>query len=141
MALSKAWTDLMTGDRDLTLLAYTALQVESRRPGTIPQELLASLSAKIEPGQLSAKCIGHLEGDAVEYIEEIEQLLVQETDLAKLVAYHRVARLVDTGNVNPRTIKAAGEAIREDIRIFETLLDGKAVDVKGAAAYEGGKAA
>jgi len=31
-ALSKAWTDLMAEDRDITLLAYTALQVETRRP-------------------------------------------------------------------------------------------------------------
>lgn len=141
MALSKAWTDLMAGDRDLTLLAYTALQVEARRPGTIPQELLASLSAKIEPGQLSAKCIGCLENDAVEYIEEIEQLLVQDTDLAKLVAYHRVARLVDTGNVNPRTIKAAGDAIREDIRIFESLLAGNAPAGTTDAQRAGGMAA
>jgi hypothetical protein len=51
MALSKAWTDLMAEDAapltDLTLLAYTALQVEARRPGTVPQELLASLSARL----------------------------------------------------------------------------------------------
>ena len=30
--LSKAWTDLMAEDRDITLLAYTALQVEARPP-------------------------------------------------------------------------------------------------------------
>ena len=30
--LSKAWTDLMAEERDITLLAYTALQVEARRP-------------------------------------------------------------------------------------------------------------
>ena len=47
LALSKAWTDLMAEDRDITLLAYTALQVEARRPGTVPQELLASLGGKV----------------------------------------------------------------------------------------------
>jgi len=112
MALSKAWTDLMAEKQDLTLLAYTALQVETRRPGTGPQELLASLSAKITPGQLNTKCIARLEGDAVEHIEEVEQLLAQDTDLGKLVAYHRASELVDTANVNPRTIRATGDAIR-----------------------------
>jgi len=30
-AASKAWTDLVNGENDITLLAYTALQVEARR--------------------------------------------------------------------------------------------------------------
>jgi hypothetical protein len=141
MALSKAWTDLMAGENDLTLLAYTALQVEARRPGTVPQELMASLSAKIMPGELSTHCISRLEGDAVEYIDEVEQLLEQNTDLARLVAYHRVSELVDTGNINPRTIKAIGDAIREDIRVFEALLKGKAPDAVDSVQCLGGKAA
>jgi hypothetical protein len=141
MALSKAWTDLMAEKQDLTLLAYTALQVEARRPGTVPQELLASLSEKIAPGQLSTKCIARLEGDAVEYIEEVEHLLSQDTDLARLVAYHRVSELVDAGNIKPRTIKAIGDAIREDIRIFEALLKGKAPDAVDSVQCLGGKAA
>jgi len=107
----------------------------------VPQELLASLSAKIAPGELTTKCIARLEGDAVEYIEEVEQLLVQDTDLAKLVAYHRVSELVDTGNVNPRTIRITGDGIREDIRIFEALLEGGANEVAVPVQVEGGKAA
>ncbi len=134
MALSKAWTDLMAGEKDLTLLAYTALQVEARRPGTVPRELMASLSAKITPGELSTRCISRLEGDAVEYIDEVEQLLDQDTDLARLVAYHRVSELVDTGNINPRTIKAIGDAIREDIRVFEALLAGESAECLGGKA-------
>ena len=138
MALSKAWTDLMAGGDDLTLLAYTALQVEARRPGTIPGELLAPLSAKIEPGRLSTQCVGCLEGDAVEYIGEIEQLLSRDTDLGRLVAYHRVSELVETENVNPRTVKAAGDAILGDIRTFETLLADRGAD--SAAHCSGGAA-
>ena len=141
MALSKAWTDLMAGKDDLTLLAYTALQVEARRPGTIPQELLASLSAKITPGQLSTDCITRLEGDAVEYVELVEQLLAQESDLGRLVAYHRVSELVETRNVNPQAIKASGDSIIEDIRIFEALLAGKAPDAANPVKNLGGKAA
>ena len=121
-ALSKAWTDLMAEDRDLTLLAYTALQVEARRPGTVPQELMASLSTKITPGKLSTGCIDALQGDAVEYIEEVEVLLDQESDLAKLVAYHRVAQLVASGDVQPKAIRTSQVAIEEDIRKFEALL-------------------
>jgi hypothetical protein len=141
MALSKAWTDLMAEDRDIALLAYTALQVEARRPGTIPQELLASLSAKVKPEQLSSKCIARLEGDAVEYIEVVEELLVQKTDLAKLVAYHRVSELVDSGNVNPQTIAVTRRAIEEDIRVFQALLDKKPAGKDDESQIAGGIAA
>ena len=134
MALSKAWTDLMNEDRDITLLAYTALQVEARRPGTVPQELLASLSAKISGDKLSTKCITHIEGDAVEYIQEIEKLLDQESDLAKLVAYQRVSELVDSGKVDPQALADTKHAMEEDIHKFETLLDDETVERKGVAA-------
>ena len=134
MALSKAWTDLMAEDRDITLLAYTALQVEARRPGAVPQELLASLSGRVSPENLSTKCISRLENDAVEYIDEIEELLRQETDLSKLVAYQHVSRLVESGRVNPESLTSTAQTIQEDIRKFEALLDGAHTTKKGAAA-------
>ncbi len=123
-ALSKAWTDLMAEDRDITLLAYTALQVEARRPNTVPQELLASLSAKIAPENLSTKCIGHLRDRDIEYVHEIEQLLDQTTDLAKLIAYQRVKQLLTAGNINLRKVQNTERAIAEDIATFEAMLNG-----------------
>ena len=124
MALSKAWTDLMNEDRDITLLAYTALQVEARRPETVPQELLASLSAKVQPENLSTKCVGQLEDDAVEYIEEVECLLNRESDLAKLIAYQHVATLIEREAVNSEGLKATEKAIAHDMEKFEGLLNG-----------------
>jgi len=125
MALSKAWTDLMKGDDEITLLAYTALQVDARRPGTIPQELLASLSAKVEPERLSTAYIDRLEDDEVEYIEDVEMLLRQSTDLAKLVAYHHVGSLTEDENkrVTPSTIAETATLIERDITAFEQLLE------------------
>jgi len=134
MALSKAWTDLMKEDRDITLLAYTALQVEARRPGTVPQELLASLSAKVSGENLSTKCIGRLEGDAVEYIDEVEALLRQESDLGCLVAYQHVSGLIESKRVNPQGLTETEHAIREDLRTFERLLDGDTAQRKGGVA-------
>ncbi len=134
MALSKAWTDLMNEDRDITLLAYTALQVEARRPGTVPQELLASLAGRVSGEKLSTKCIGRLEGDAVEYIAEVEDLLDRESDLDKLVAYQHVSELIDSGAVNPERLERTRRTIQEDIRKFEALLDGAAGVAKGGVA-------
>lgn len=122
LVLSKAWTDLMKGSRDITLLAYTALQVEVRRPGTVPQELLASLSARIQPGDLSTKCIAALHGLEIEHIEQVEQLLQQDSDLAKLIAWQRVTQLVDSESVLPTEIQATARQIREDIDRFEVML-------------------
>ena len=134
MALSKAWTDLMAEGRDISLLAYTALQVEARRPGTVPQELLASLSAKVSGESLSTKCIGRLEGDAVEYIDEVEALLKQDSDLGCLVAYQHVSGLIESKRVNPQGLTETEHAIREDLRTFERLLDGDTAQVKGGVA-------
>jgi len=124
LALSKAWNDLMDEDRDITLLAYTALQVEARRPGTIPQELLTSLSGKVSAEKLSTKCIGSLQDDAVEFVEELEALLEQQSDLGKLVAYQRVSDLVDSGRVDHEALSKTAVAIENDIQKFEALLAG-----------------
>lgn len=123
-ALSKAWTDLMKEDRDLTLLAYTALQVEVHRQGTVPQELLASLSAKIDPGKLSTGCIDALAGRDVEYIEEVETLLQQDTDLSKLIAYQRVSELVEAEHLTSGKIELCARAIQDDLNRFDALVHG-----------------
>ena len=133
-ALSKAWTGLMAEDRDISLLAYTALQVEARRPGTVPQELLASLSAKVAPESLSTKGIPRLEDAAIEYVEEIEALLDQSSDLARLIAYQRVRELVASPRIEPASIHTAERAIAMDVDAFETMLHGGAQSTKGEKA-------
>ena len=123
-ALSKAWSDLMKEKRDLTLLAYTALQVEVLRPGTVPQELLASLSAQIDPGKLSTACIDALKGGDIEYIEEVELLLQRESDLSRLIAYQRVAELVKAGHLTSEKVSACGRDINDDLERFNALVLG-----------------
>ena len=125
MAQSKAWSNLMASGADLTLLAYTALQVEARRPGTVPQELLASLSSRIRDDRLSAGCIPKLENDSVEHVEAVEQLLDQDSDLAKLAAVQRVRMLAANGRVTPERLRETKTAIADDIEAFENLIGGE----------------
>jgi len=129
-AKSKAWNDLMNEERDLTVLAYTALVVETRRPGTVPSELLESLSAKVDPLRLGTGCIPQLENDTVEYIDEIEALLDQRGDLRRIVAYNRVAELVQSGDVHPNSIEETRNSIEREMEAFERLVSVQ----KGAAA-------
>ena len=119
---SKAWNDLMNEPRDLTVLAYTALVVESRRPGTVPSELLESLSARVEPRKLGAGCIPSLENEAIEHIDAVEALLNRNDDLARIVAYDWVSELVESGNITPASIEATRDAIELDIETFERLV-------------------
>ena len=123
-AKSKAWNDLVEGDEDISLLAYTALQGEARRPGTVPLELLESLSGKISSDRLSSNCIPNLWGDSVEYIEEVEALLDQDTDLAQLVAYSYVRKLTTKPKVTPANIEETCRQIAEGIETFKQLIDG-----------------
>jgi hypothetical protein len=120
---SKAWTDLVNDDRDITLLSYTALQVEARRPGTVPKELLESLSRKISPEMLSSACLPALEGESLEYIDEVEGLLDRETDLGRLVAYNRVRKLALNERIRPADIEDTQRLIDQDLATFRKLID------------------
>jgi AAA domain (dynein-related subfamily) len=122
LAASKAWTDLANGEDDITLLAYTALQVETRCPGTVPQELLENLSGKISGRQLSTECVPNLMGDSIEYIEEVEALLQRTSDLGRLVAYNRVQSLARNPRITPKDIENTRQLIRQDIDKFEKLI-------------------
>ena len=123
MVLSKAWNDLLNEDRDLTLLAYTALQVEAHQPGVIPQELLASLSAKVAADSLTIRTIPRLEGESIEYIESVESLLHQPDDLSRLVAFAEVRELIRSKVINPTSIAATRDRIQQHIQCFRALLN------------------
>ncbi len=119
---SKAWNDLVNDGMDITILAYTALQVEARRPGTIPKELLESLSQKVSGIRLTSGFIHSLQGESVEYIDEVEALLNQDGDLDKIVAFSHVEKLAENPNITPGDIERTREAMRRDIETFEALL-------------------
>lgn len=115
---------MMESEEDITLLAYTALQVEAKKPTTIPKEVIEALSRKIDPDKLSTKSIPKLRGESVEHIEEVEKLLDRDSDLARLIAHNRVARLVE-GSVTPESIRRTDEEIEKDIHVFEELTSTK----------------
>jgi hypothetical protein len=123
LAKSKAWTDMINDDREVTLLAYTALQVEARRPGTVPKELLESLSRKISPAKFSTESIPRLKGESIEYIDEIEALLDRDADLSKLVAFHQVSRLAANERITPSDIEETRRQIDRDVAVFERLIE------------------
>jgi len=124
LAESKAWNDMMESEEDITLLAYTALQVEARRPGTVPKEVTEALSRKINPEKLTTKSIPKLRGESIEHIEEVEKLLDRDSDLARLIAHNRVARLVEE-RVTKESIIQAEDEIEMDIQTFEELMSTK----------------
>ena len=107
---------------NITLLAYTALQVEARRPSTIPQELLENLSQRISGSKLSTDCISNLQNDSVEYIEEIEALLNRNTDLDRIIAYNRVENLAGKEQIIMADIEETKSLIEQDILTFEKLI-------------------
>jgi len=118
----KAWNDLMRSNNDLTLLAYTALQVETHLPETVPSELLEGLSKKINIDKLSTESIPSLVGESIEYIDEVEALLNQPDDLSKLIAYNHVRKLTKSKLINPDKILETTYLIESDIAIFKSLL-------------------
>jgi len=124
LVASKAWNDLLNRSKDVTLFAYTALQVEANRPGTVPQELLESLSARIDSKNLGPECIPALKDRTIERIEDIEKLLVRDTDMGKLLAIQRVKNLAAQVPIAPDDIAKTNRLIEKDIETFKKLITG-----------------
>ncbi|MBT3381182.1 MAG: AAA domain-containing protein [Lentisphaerae bacterium] len=122
LAKSKAWNDLADSGQDVSILAYLALQVEANRPGTVPQELLEKLATRVNVSSLSTGNLPKLKGEAVELIEQAEALLDQPNDLGKMLAYHHLRRLTDSGQVSSDAIDLARSRIAADFTEFNQLL-------------------
>ena len=134
LAHTKAWNDLIHGDRDITTLAYLALQIEARRPGTVPGEMIDGLANMVDVGELSSRCIGVLRGESVEHVDEVEKLLKErEDDLEKLIAISHVKRAAENGVTKAALVDMA-EAIDQDIGKFRDLLAAPARRRKAAVA-------
>ena len=126
MVRTKAWNDLVKGDLDITSLAYVALQVEARRPGTIPGEMIDHVAGKVSLSELSSTCLGSIEGESVEYVDELEKLLDQPGDIETLLAIARVREATADGKTDPGKIAAVKKAIDKDIETFRKLMEAPA---------------
>jgi len=122
LAESKAWHDMMEQEEDVTLFAYTALQVEALQPGTIPQELIENLSKKVDTSKLSPECISPLDEKSIEQVEGVEELLRRDTDMEKLLAIQRVRTLARKKDITPDDVQETNRLIEEDIKTFHKLL-------------------
>ena len=128
LAHTKAWNDLIHGDRDITTLAYLALQIEARRPGTVPGEMIDGLANMVDVGELSSRCIGVLRGESVEHVDEVEKLLKErEDDLEKLIAISHVKRAAEEG-VTRAKLEEVREGIERDVSKFRALLGTESVE-------------
>jgi len=122
LARCKAWNDLADSEEDVSILAYLALQVEAHRPGTVPRELLEKLSGRVSVASLSTGNIPNLKGETVELVEDAETLLDQPNDLGRMLAYHRLWRLVESGRVTSEAIGLARSQTTADFEEFTRLL-------------------
>ncbi len=61
----------------------------------------------------------------MEYLDAIESLLDQQGDLRQLVAYNRVAELVEAKDITPTTIEQTRNHIERDVEAFERLVAGQ----------------
>ena len=121
---SKAWDDMLSGEQDITLLAYVALQVEARRPGTIPKEILTALGQAVNPERMSTGSLRALEGRNVDHYDEVVALLERDTDLERAVAYSRVAGMLDTygGNLSAGRIERVKHEIDSQLEELTALI-------------------
>jgi len=122
MPRTKAWNDLVKSESDLTSLAYVALQVEARRPGTIPEEMIDHLGGQVTLGRLASSCLSSLRGESNEYIDDLERLLEQPGEIETLLAISRLHGAVD-GPITPERIEELRKEIEKDIETFRGLME------------------
>lgn len=122
LARSKAWNDLAESEQDISVLAYKALQVEARKPGTVPNELLEKLSGRVAFSSLNTDSIPVLRDEAVEHIDQVERILAQPTDIRRIIAYQRVRELAQKAEIDESAIRDLKSRIEEDATEIEKLL-------------------
>ena len=120
---SRGWQQLVTGERDITPLAYIALRVEACCPGTIPPEILGGLSRRISVEKLSTRSLQPLRGEEIEYLDQVEGLLhTAETDLEKVVTLERIRELTQAKGLSDKAIRETEDLIRSDVDWLNGLL-------------------
>lgn len=118
----KAWNGLIESSQDITHLALTALRVEAKYPGKVPNELLAALSARIAPvTQSSSIKIEHEEssrflGRTVDYLYSING-----DDEKSIIAINILAEEFKQQMTCDR-LQAAFNRIEEEARICHRLV-------------------
>ena len=122
LAKTKAWNDLVNNGKDITTLAYVALQLEAKRKGTIPQEMLEPLSKGINSWRLSSSSLPNLKGESIEYVEEVENLIQTKTDLHLVVSLERTKELLKEERISSENIRKARQRIEKDLKVFENFL-------------------
>jgi|GEM_PF-637861 len=133
LAKSNAWNDLAEGDRDISVLAYVALQVEAHRPGTVPVELLEKLAGRIGSSSLSSASVPLLKNESIEHLDEVNRLLDQPSDLEQMIAFHRVRELADRGQITAEALGRVRKSIRQDAQEFKRLVQAAPVQTEPVA--------
>jgi len=122
LAKTKAWNDLINSGKDITTLAYVALQLEAKKPGTIPQEMLEPLSRAVNTQRLSTSRLRNLKGESIEYLDEVENLVRGNTDLQLIISLNRARELLRKERILPEKIEITRERIEKDLETFNNLL-------------------
>jgi hypothetical protein len=125
LARTKAWHDMLKQDTDeIKLLAFISLQIEARKPGLIPNELLKPLSMKLDTAELNSSVLA-VKKQGIDHIDQLESLYNQDTDIGKVCAYIRARTYVQAQGyrtICPAGIERVRTQIEQDKQIFEELL-------------------
>ena len=113
MARCKAWNDMMGSGEDITLFAYTALQVEARKPGTIPAEVIKALGKRLDGSRLCTSFIDKVRGESPS--RQFGSLIADQTGTAMAYALVNL-QARGTFFISPQTEIYAGQIVGEHIR-------------------------
>ena len=131
LASCRGWQSLVMGEADITALATIALQVEAQQAGRIPAEMLAGLSGRIAPGNLSSQALPPLQGEAVEHLDQVEDLLREaEGELETVVTLARVQDLLQEVYISRERIQVTREQVHADLTWLREMMGSP--ETKGA---------
>jgi len=124
LARCRGWQSI-AGDeeRDVATLAYIALLVEARHPGRIPPEILSALGERVAPIRFSTRSLPPLVGEDVEYLDQVEALVLEaDNELETVVALEHVRDLIKSEAVSSEAISETETAIATDLAWLERVM-------------------
>lgn len=119
MIKTKAWNELIKNSEDITPLAYVAMQVEAKHPGTIPSEMIDHIGSRINFNNFTSDSISQLKDESIEHIDELEELLNQPDDLGKMVAIYDAKKITQEDDFN---MKKLIKTVKSDIETLNALM-------------------
>ena len=123
---TKAWNDMISNsdDENIKLISMIALNMEAKKPGTVPKEMIDSIGAKIDIKDVEADTISDFTGDSINIGINVSSYINKMKGIRSAIAVSKLKRYMSKygSNFGESNFTDMKNEISEDIKVYEELM-------------------